>query len=183
MKTAVMIGAGASKPFGFPLTKDMFPTIKRQVLAGALFGDAAEGKARAGRLLEYLRGMLPGFDEDIALPLITDVLSLLDYSILVAATPIPKRRLGDLVEFRALLEHAIFQTLAWPYDRQRAPDGLNRLAQWLHTRAADEHEEIALISTNYDIAVEDRLFALHRNDHKAIAEWFDFGFAWRGPGR
>ena len=182
MKTAVMIGAGASKPFGFPLTKDMFPAIKHQVLAGRLFGDSPEGKQRSDQLLEYLRGMLPGFDEDITLPLITDVLSLVDYSILVAATPIPKRRLGDLVAFRALLEHGIFQTLARPY-REQVPDDLTRFARWLHSKADARDQEIALVSTNYDIAVEDRLFAMHGHNHQAIAERFDFGFDWRDPKR
>jgi hypothetical protein len=56
--TAVFMGAGASKSFGFPLTGELLPLIKREIDANTLFEDFADGPRDASRLNDYLRALI-----------------------------------------------------------------------------------------------------------------------------
>ncbi len=190
-RTALFTGAGASQPFGFPLTREILPKIRDEINSGELFAELDDEDARRERLDRGLRSLLPGYSDTIQLPLITDVLSLVDYSLLTDSTPSPRVEQRDLVDLRFLLEAAIFDALWWPWDTdQPSPPLLRRFAEWIDTRSHDVDNAISIVSTNYDIAIEDELFDICRrrpgeagvdDENALIAGEFDFGFAWRDP--
>ena len=177
-KTVVFTGAGASKPFGFPLTREIFPRIRDQLLDGKLF-DPDDGGAKHAALEKHLSALMPGFRTASPLPWITDVLGLIDYSLQVETTPILGAAAADLHECRGLLEQAIFEVLDWPYGPRSVPSYLQSLARWIEQQHEDEGSSVALISTNYDISIDEILFAERGYDLERIAREIDFGFAWR----
>jgi hypothetical protein len=177
VRTVVFTGAGASYPFGFPLTRDIFTRIRKQLVEDKLFG--AGGKDKRATLKARLTGLLPGFLEVDPLPWITDVLGLIDYSLQVETTPIRGATASQLHEARQLLEEAIFQVLDWPYGPSMVPPHLLSLARWIEQQHDDEGSSLALISTNYDISIDELLFAERGYDLERIAREIDFGFAWR----
>ena len=98
------MGAGASKAFGFPLTSEILPQLREGLQTGSLFG--RRDAPQVNKLTQFLTDIFPGFNKlpDNKLPLITDVLSLIDYSIHTLSAPAPKREVNGLIEFRLLLE-------------------------------------------------------------------------------
>lgn len=179
MSMAIFMGAGASRPFGFPLTNDILPRIREGIASGRLFQQFYAGERDAAELDEYLRLLMPGFGQnDIVLPPITDVLSLIDYSLLVSINPLRSRMAQELVRFRRLLEKAIYDVLRPPYQPTAAPEPLIRFAGRLRELAAATAGGLGVISTNYDTAVEVELFKTYAGD---LAGGFDFGFGWRNP--
>lgn len=224
-KTAIFMGAGASKPFGHLLTRELLPQIKEELRTGELFKDDSPRPfiseescaARRKALKEYLDLLMPGFDAadsglpdwvrpgEMELPLITDVLSLLDYSLSVSNSALTARSFEDqllsssstdgkgfsslltsrsaehLIKFRTLLEQAIFDTLVRPYhqdaaEKQEHAGALDAFAEWIQSQAGDRDRPLGIISTNYDIAVERKLLKRHR---PTVPADFDFGFSWR----
>lgn len=188
---AVFMGAGASYPFGFPLTKDFFPIIKEKLDRGTLFG--ADGASRA-ELKSYLSTLLPGFDDrgikippeldikELQLPYVTDILSLIDHSLHVSNSLLPSKSARELIRFRTLVERAIFEALDWPYDplnEDEIPRPLADLTKWLMGQRKTGGKTVGIISSNYDIAVETELFKIYAK--AKIEEEFDFGFCWREP--
>jgi hypothetical protein len=180
-KVAIFMGAGVSKAFGFPLTNELLPRIRREVNKGTIFGRGPKAKADAEALAEYLGMLLPGFNlPDITLPLITDVLSLIDLSLTSSNIPLPRAATPEMLRFRVLLERAIFEVLDWPYGDHDVPQSLTRFTDWLfHLSHCSGAGSVGLISTNYDIAVEAELF--DRFEEETIRDKFDFGFSWRDP--
>src|SRR3954452_14384577 len=86
MKTTLFTGAGASRAIGYPLTSQLMPSIKAQLIDRSLFdgfSTSKNDKKKASQLLMYLQRLLPGFDDVDGkdLPLITDVFSLVEYAI------------------------------------------------------------------------------------------------------
>jgi hypothetical protein len=188
-RTAVFTGAGASKAFGYPLTGELFPRVRERLTAKTAFDRTAwigrlPNKARKNaELLQFLSGLLPGFnDPRIEPPPITDILSLVDYSLLASTAPIPSRTAKDLLRFRLLLEEAIARAIHGDYDPYHPPPALFRLARWIVDEGRKRDRDIALISTNYDIAIDDLLFDLHNTDYARIGKTFDLGTTWRTPG-
>jgi hypothetical protein len=178
--TAIFIGAGASKAFGFPLTNELLPLIKKHLEAGRIFGTNKRAKQDGADLAEYLNALLPGFNlPDLELPLITDVLSLIDHALSVSNLPLPRKAPPDLIRFRTLLERAIFEVLDWPYKNYDVPRNLVQLVDWLMFKKKDDAHSVGVISTNYDIAIETELFKRHAP--QSIKTDFDFGFSWRDP--
>jgi hypothetical protein len=180
-KIAVFTGAGASKAVGFPLTAEIMPQLRRRLLRRELFGAGAGETAKHRRLREYLCALLPGFERTRRLPSITDVLSLIDYSIQSQTALLRGRTPAELRECRQLLDEALFHILKWPYNFDDAPRVLDRFADWLHDVSTSPGNSLALISSNYDIAIEERLFRYHEFLSDQIAKAIDFGFAWRDP--
>jgi hypothetical protein len=177
---AVFMGAGASKPFGCPLTNELLPLVKNKLASGDLFRRAVD-KFQADReeLSRCINVLLPGLNsvssED--LPLITDVLSLVDHSLLSSNSVSPSMSMKELMRFRILLERAILEVLDMPllkHDFQHSP---YRLSDWLIGQAKIEGQEVGIVSTNYDIELETQLFSRYRND--LISAEIDFGFSWR----
>lgn len=179
-KIAIFMGAGASKPFGFPLTNELLPLIKEEMNSGSLFGRSKKAKQDVADLKEFLRTLLPGFNlPGLELPLITDILSLIDHSLVASNLPLPRKAAPDLLRFRVLLERAIFEVLEWPYGDDDVPDCLVQFADWLDFQSTSKKKSVGIISTNYDIAVEVELFEKYK--HEDIEHRFDFGICWRDP--
>jgi NAD-dependent SIR2 family protein deacetylase len=180
MKTiAVFMGAGASKPFGCPLTNELLPLIKKRLSSGELFRKAFD-KFQADReeLSRCINVLLPGFNsvgsED--LPLITDVLSLVDHSLHSSNSLTPLMSTKALIRFRTLLERAILEVLDMGLLMHDSPHLPNRLSDWLIAQARIEGQKVGIISTNYDIELETQLFSRYPNH--LISTEIDFGFSW-----
>lgn len=174
---AYFLGAGASYPFGFPLTKDILPKIREEIASGVLFEGFPQAHERAERLGEALRALLPGFDQVAELPNITDVLSLVDYSLLTSTSPLRLWPPMEIQDLRVLLEQAVYDVLWWPYPHDNPPPLLVRWTSALSVLAETSGTPPGIISTNYDLALESQL--AQRWNYKPAC--FDFGFTWRDP--
>jgi hypothetical protein len=198
--TAVFLGAGASKALGLPITKDIFPMLLERLMTKAtgvqplFLGDPVDQE----RLKRCLYAILPGLSDLAAapenrdtwiesLPLITDVLSAVDYSLLTANAPDPDFALSELAQARTLLERAIFellvrnedldslhmkdvpdvvqaelqQTAKLPFLAERAQDHdseRRRTVDWLMNLGSRSGDRVTLISTNYDVEIEQELY-------------------------
>jgi len=173
---ALFLGAGASKPFGFPLTREILPIIRDRLSARSLFTTFPDSAVCLDDLSRLLLALLPGFNDVTDLPLITDILSLVDYSLLTSTNPLRGCSSEDLRRLRLLLEQAIYDALWWPYPKGVPPPVLSRLSSGL-LNLIESGESLGIISTNYDIAVETEIArAWSYNPLR-----FDFGFSWRDP--
>lgn len=180
MGYAIFLGAGASKAFGFPLTAEILPRIRTRLKEGGLFGSKPSDVLQEESLRTLLRSVFPGIDEiaDEGLPLVTEVLSLVDYSLIsssVSSLDLSRRKLD---EFRRLLERAVVATLDWPYQTTNVPSSLRKFSDWIrHLIRSEEH--VSIVSTNYDVSLEKELFR-HWTTQE-IEDKFDFGIEWRDP--
>lgn len=118
--TVIFLGAGASKPMGLPLTRDILPRILSEIEKRSLFGGDVDAINRLDRMLTAT--VFPGlaswrqcvgsnatwFEQ---LPAITDVLSLIDHLIQAGNAAALECGLTELVECRRLFERAIFEIL------------------------------------------------------------------------
>lgn len=112
----VFMGAGASKPFGLPLTAQILERIVGR-LSGTetpqLFPGAGQ-TTLLGDLHRALSTLYPGLGSNLQrgmLPGITDVLSLLDHLILYDYPAAPRYGKRDLLHARRLLERAMLEVL------------------------------------------------------------------------
>lgn len=206
IRSAVFLGAGASRAFGFPLTTELLPMMLGLLDTGTLFHTYATTPPQqvdADQLIlrRRLEAFLPGLrqtwqtlrsNDAESVPTlsvsITDVLSLVDHAIASGAV-----RAGmsneELQEFRRTLERALCSVL-WhaegPADRDNA--ARSTFIDWLLELRAQG--SLSLMTTNYDLVVEQPLFARLGGDpstpwvarHRHVAETVDFGFPWRDPG-
>lgn len=185
--TALFLGAGASAAFGYPTTSAILPHIRHGLTSRTLLpleSNPRRERAKMRRLREHLERLLPAFfDDEIDLPLITDVLSLVDLLLSTGETAVPMMSPAQLEDFRALLEEAIIEAIeAAPGDARHDP-ALDRLADWI-LNAADDGRPLTIVSTNYDTLVESVLFAKILFDPAAdpddpVGTSVDFGFSWR----
>lgn len=192
MKTAVFLGAGASKVFGYPLTNELLPRILAALDHDTLFRGINSEQLNAADRSWFRDGLyrfFPGLEsaKQLATPEqplavgVTDLLTLIDRALLVgeARAGMPPEELG---RFRHLVERAIYEVLLHDNDRRKAPNlaALQRFVQWLTLQDAP----VSLITTNYDTAVDQRIFeAVGRTDRRKwearIGAEVDVGFAWR----
>jgi NAD-dependent SIR2 family protein deacetylase len=235
LRKVVFLGAGASKPFGFPLTAEIFPWILDRIEDGKLFKHESGLRSE---LKDLLTALLPGkhlwrahltsddwkqrfpwIAEDAApefrdaehrksLPWITDVLSLLDHLAIYSNALSPKLGPLELVRARSLLERGIFESLERTYSnpdfdlpetikKEWASVSANtvRLSQCAYTDAhltkmvdwleyeRSRSENLTVISTNYDIAVETELYVRLRSRIE-VSDFYrsvDFGVCVREP--
>lgn len=181
MKTTVFLGAGASKAVGYPVTSEILSEIRRRLKGDTtMFGSSVPNRAAAVRLKALMLRLMPGFrDESLKLPLVTDVLSLLDHALVTGNALLPKKSPSDLAQFRELLERAIASVIEtdelYTEDEQRI---LDTFSEWLASRVGEGNGGI--VSTNYDISVERELFWEYET-HREVSEHFDFGIRWRDP--
>ncbi len=176
MKTAFFLGAGASATFGYPLTSQILPLILARLTAGTLFnsfGDPSDPHLiDRKRFRVFFDRIVPGWEaawrlanEGLAaggLPKaigvgITDVLTLVDHTIAIAEGKGSEGPSG-LAVFRELLERAIYEVLQPRAERitgeqETAHDAF---ARWVSACAADGGASV--ITTNYDLTVDDRWF-------------------------
>jgi NAD-dependent SIR2 family protein deacetylase len=186
-RTVLFLGAGASRPFGFPMTAEILPEILRRLRGRSLFrrgrgaGPNEAGASTHDELQHLLSRFMPAlFEGGAEPPLITDLLSLVDHLLSAGNAPQPDLDLGALDRLRALLERAIAEVLAEPTVPDRADaneDLLRRFVDWMHDRAQEGDCPLSIITTNYDVAIEKRLYA--RLDVQEIPDLIDFGLSWR----
>jgi hypothetical protein len=180
---AVFLGAGASKAFGYLLTNELLPRIRDGLDRGTLF---TESQPHREELLTYLTALLPGLStiSPKNLPLITDVLSLIDHSLSVSNSLLSLRTPQSMDRFRALLERAIIEILMEPSSSENSEQYsalLEQFTRWITLQRESKNYHLGIISTNYDIAVETLLFEQY-DKREPISSLFDFGFSWRDPG-
>lgn len=182
-KAAVFLGAGASCPFGLPTTSALLGLVLEGLHDGGLFfsRDAKQTNSEKSEredmkfLLETLKRIMPGWSLEFPkdkLPLITEILSLIDYSLAEFKPLFPGQKYEDMLRVRRLLERAIYEVL-WEADEQSEPQAklLQQFGDWVLRRA----NEGGVITTNYDTCLEHLLF---RQRPKEVPDRFDFGFAW-----
>ncbi|HET9865539.1 MAG TPA: SIR2 family protein, partial [Steroidobacteraceae bacterium] len=182
MRTVLFTGAGASKAIGYPLTSELLPLV-RERLDTDLFAQTAGRAAAANRaeLRRYLASLLPGLDrlQPGQLPLITDVFSLVEYSMLAGEA----LAMGDertLRRCRDLLKEAMTDVFLENFYRayalddpgeKRESDTLDALTRWIRR----QQQELAIVTTNYDIGIE---YALWQQGAYQLGS-IDLGFDWR----
>ena len=221
MHKVIFLGAGASKAVGLPLTKDILVEIvdrleSRSKGGNGLFrgSDRFKSEADEAALRQGLQTLYPGIDlkasrKDLkkSLPMITDVLSFLDYSILYEQPAAFKFRTDNLVRLRRLLERGICEVLGLRfYDAGGSDDGgedggkllaeMGRSPEQLGIPNDNEKEmlrdfvgwiagqhkhgdQITVITTNYDTAVETGIY--REMGYNNVPDRIDFGIDWRLP--
>ena len=213
-ETVVFLGAGASKALGLPLTNEIVPMVLKGLRNRTLFDDDSAARERLNRCL---LAVLPGLNEMIKdvsdeelsrkpIPLITDLLTSIDFLVRSTNAPIPKFGLEDLSRGRTLLERAMFELLVrieqtaelrmkdmpdrvrreWDTTvnlhllPQRPPEfesELQRIVDWILGLASNKR--VTLISTNYDIEVEQEIYK--RLGYHRVFSDVDFGTSVREP--
>lgn len=184
MRVALFMGAGASKAFDLPLTAELLPIIRQRLRSDVLFNRSAgstQAEEQREELRRLLRCLLPGFDEagDDELPLITEVMSLVDFSAQAEISVVPALSRQVSSRLRRTLQHAIYEALDWEVPYESEPAGLAKIADWLEGSFRKAEPYVGLISTNYDTLIESQL--VDRFPEQEILEGVDFGFEARRP--
>jgi hypothetical protein len=173
---ALFLGAGASKAFGYPLTGELLPDLRRFLHDGTLrrWGVTPSDQDMLRRGLREILPGIPGMPRR-RLPLITDVLTLVDHSMHTGTTILSGWSNAEVTHFRSVIE----QVLAYMVGPDGGPETstLHRVADWV-TRTA-QRRRLGIITTNYDIELELCLFAKYGK--RNVASRFDFGMSWRDP--
>lgn len=172
-RIALFLGAGASKPFGCPLTNEILPLILQKVKTQTLF---MEDRDECALLKNFLYKLMPGLIHGKEFPLITDILSLIDYLRLHSNPPWPARGDNELDKSRILLERAIVEILEPSFVETVAQLLLQKFSDWIVFQTKEA--SVSIISTNYDISIESKLFE-RLNSDKIVNNEIDFGFSWR----
>lgn len=143
------------------------------------------------------------------LPPITDILSAIDYFLLSSNTPGAGLTQQDVDRLRRLLERAIFELLVanegtdsplmegvpdQVSDQRRKSTELGilpprssdpglelrrRIVDWLQSLASGPGHQVSIISTNYDIEIEQELY--NRLGYHQVFDSVDFGTCVRAP--
>ena len=145
------------------------------------------------RLQDYLTRLVPRFLDVKSLPLITDVLSLVDYLLATGEAPIPKFGSDQLQDLRILLEQAVIEAIEESETTNTA--SLSKLTDWILSAPVAGEEPLSIVSTNYDMVIEKQLFEklkvkawrdasdADRDElesvHARALDSVDLGFIWR----
>jgi hypothetical protein len=189
---AVFLGAGASKPFGYPLTAELLTKIVTSLGASdflkVLPGEHA--KRHRERLRRYLLQLMPGESLRLKnLPLVTSLLSMLDYSIATGQSVMAERSMDEIRQARRLLERAVLEVIAEedPFSG-RAGRLLLQFSDFLKDLRTEKAAcPLGVITTNYDMAADEAVFeaagiGVTGNGlfwvEDDIAAHIDFGFRW-----
>lgn len=184
---ALFLGAGASRTFGVPLTREILREILQKCREQTLFGESPHGAAANKRLLASLQALLPGLDvPGMELPLITDLISLIDYSLSVSTTPIRGVDQRGLLELRSLLARAIAEIVdirPWPHKKETTEQAkFQQWSRWLVDLSSSR--QVSVLTSNYDIVSEQpilrNLWGRYISERKVYRR-IDFGLAWHAP--
>ena len=196
---AVFLGAGASKGFGFPLTRELLPTIIKRLADEELFEDErinnqdlnAEHRTLLKKtLLSLCPGLQITSDEidrnKMRLPLVTSLLSMLDFSLASGQTVVSGLTSEKTREVRSLLERAIYEAIerdkpagATEFSARLPAPVAGELADWL--KNLRETSPVTIITSNYDVAIEKSWGFEKRNFEQVQSLGMDFGFDWIWP--
>src|SRR5262245_24841396 len=114
----LFLGAGASRPFGVPVTREILPQILRRLAQHRVFrspaGSRRESQQATAELKKLLLRLLPGLFGAAPPPLITDLLSLLDQLLATGNAPQPDLEPDAVGRLRVLLERGIAEVVESP---------------------------------------------------------------------
>jgi NAD-dependent SIR2 family protein deacetylase len=155
--------------------------MRTRLREGTLFSFRKDGEKLCERLEHFLIKLFPGFINatERDLPSIVDVLSLLDHSLRSSTTPVRLTPVRELSELRTLLEVGICEVIH--AERGEIKLAAKALWKWLSSKNNHERDSAALISTNYDTAIEE-LVSSNLSFNRITTE-VDFGVTWRDPDR
>ena len=209
--TVIFLGAGASKPLNYPLTYEILPLIVERLHDRSLFNGQDDKHVLIHQLFDFMFPACSGIADGggalwkSQLPLITDVLSLLDHMRNDSLAGAPRFGPREISQVREALEQAIFEVLVpsnevsaagsiWDVpselleSEERAKSLLDRTPQ---RQASDRFTKrledfiqaapkpLTVISTNYDVEVDSILF--RNRAYFDIWNQIDFGFDPRNP--
>ena len=200
-RVAVFLGAGASKTFGWPLTNELLPIIIDGLIRNDLFEDdrinnrrqnAADRRLLRKTLLALCPGLLIRRDflnqSKDRLPLVTSLLSMLDFSLMAGHAIVSGLTPEELTDARILLERAIYEAIAhqeeeeeehyWPV--RRSNELAPQLTRWLD-RIRRDQTQVAVITSNYDVAIEQAWGFKRYSMPQVSSLGVDFGFDWTWP--
>jgi len=159
------LGAGASKPLGYPVTWEIMPEILENLLRRDLFrlGDrqTPSEKKQEKELLASLLKIYPGLrnvdpqKDPFVIPNITEVLSFVDHCYFYDIPPHPGLSDGKLTVFRQLLNRAITELLM-AYEELMYTDKEQALldAYIGPIKKEKKTSDITVITTNYDLVID-----------------------------
>ena len=181
-RIAVFLGAGAARPFGYPLSSALLDDI-----VGHL-GDPRFVRSGRRTLENYLFQLLPGESRKRKnLPPVTSLLSLLDYSLTSGQSMLPRESADETRRARQLLERAILEVIndKEPFNppSERRLDGFAQVLGSLRTRST---EPLDVITTNWDMSSDEVVGRAAEVDAISALDWnnedmavqIDFGFGW-----
>lgn len=189
-QTVVMLGAGASKAFDYPITRELMLRIVEGLASGRVLPGRRSGPDRK-RLLTFLGKLMPGYrDRRSPLPMVTSILSLLDFSLATGQVLLPGYSLSHIRFCREALEHAVLQVIP-DAEALRGKDTVrfNFLCEWLtDLKKRSPSGQLGLLTTNYDMMSD--LAAMWVGSvagtartwsYADLARKIDFGFRWVRP--
>jgi hypothetical protein len=183
----VFLGAGASKPFGYPITRELMLKIFQRVRM------RPKGKKRFPQLKlhEFLVRLLPGERASKErVPMVTGVLSLLDHALATGQVLLPGSSLKETREVRELLEHELIQTIPddLPFNA-REYQLFDTYCDWLERIfKARRSSRLGIVTSNYDMLSDLAACYVTKVDgeigdwrYADVAKKIDFGFRWNHP--
>lgn len=196
---ALFLGAGASKTFGYPLTRELmmeiFEGLHNRRFLNRLPPKAKKGTPTPGdELLDFLSRLLPGERmTQETMPMVTGVLSLLDFALGTGQVLLPGSTIEYTRRMRRLLERALLEVIPdramWRRSEQRKQAYYTWALRWLRGLLSRRPPGgVAIITTNYDMMSD--LLAMEavkvRRDRRgwnieSAAKEVDFGFRWVHP--
>ena len=197
---AVFLGAGASKTFGYPLTRELMFEIFHGLQSGKVLNEKPNGGGEKGTrtlgsmLFEFLANLLPGERmSQKTMPMVTGVLSLLDFALATGQVLLPGSTLQETRQMRRLLERALLEVIPdaemWAEGEEREGRYYKEARLWLlRLLGRRPAGKVAIITTNYDMMSD--LLAMEvanatgDNDGwniESVAHKVDYGFRWVHP--
>ena len=183
--TVVFLGAGASRPFGFPLTSDILQRIWNGLHTAKgsdswqRWGGMKGRRTDARALSTFLQALLPGLTHSGNLDggtSIIDVISLIDQMVTEGRTPHPSLTVRDVVNARRVLDRALNGVLQGKDKLHYA----HQLARWILGNATESAKRrVSVVSTNYDTVVEGALFSRLVRNGISVGGHVDLGMSWR----
>jgi hypothetical protein len=196
-RVAVFLGAGASATFGYPITGQLLERVAISLdrrstnFLKDLRGDPrGTGHRNRELLAEYLTALLPGPTlQRENLPLVTTLLSLLDYSLVAGQSMLPSQSAARTRDARRLLERGILEAIDDTRDFDEGSlEQLRIFCSFLTAmRRRCSNGPLPIITTNYDLTADETAFMCARIpgrrywDEDVIARRVDFGFPWLHP--
>ncbi len=196
----MFLGAGASKAFDWPLTSELLPAILHGLMDEDLFEDSRVNGPKINAedrdlLQRYIDALCPGLKMTHAyvkqnperLPLVTGLLSLLDYSLASGQVLVAGFSLEETRHVRTLLERAIYEVVE--YSDEQDDDGnwvphepnevTANLVNWMES--VRPLTSMGVITSNYDLAMETQWYDRDDALTQKMAAELDLGFGWLRP--
>ena len=191
-RLVVFLGAGASAPYGYPLTTNLLSKIWMGLQtprgAGSWRQWAGMKRRRGGarRLKQLLQALLPGLEAGTKLDggvSIVDVISLVDQMVAESRSPHVDISLRELLAARQVLNNAINGVLQGKRKLRYA----EKLSAWILRASTEQKDDddsrVSVVSTNYDTTIERPLFRHFVRHRVSIGRVVDLGMPWRDASR